>query len=122
MNIDKKTLKTLNIAQNDVIRYMTVLSRNSHISDTLRILRVFKMFALYLYMKLFFVKILKSNIICKAIFNHLLVVNHKRSLSFMKEFKLICVKLDLEIIYVIENIVDVMSDYKIKTLNVEDNT
>ena len=40
----------------------------------------------------------------------------------MKEFKLICVKWDLEIIYVIENIVDVMSDYKIKTLNVEDNT
>ena len=28
----------------------------------------------------------------------------------------------MEINYVIENIVDVMSDYKIKTLNVEDNT
>ena len=111
----------VNIAQNDIIRYMTGLSRNSHISDTLRILRVFNMFELYLYMKLVFVKNLNSNIICKALFNHLLVVNHKpRSLSFMKEFKLICVKLELEINYVIENIVDVMSDYKIKTLDIED--
>ena len=75
-------------------------------------------------MKLVFVKNLKTNIICKAIFNHSLIVNHKPRLlsSFMKEFKLICVKLELEINYVIENIVDVMSDYKIKTLNVEDNT
>ncbi len=37
MTINKKTLKTLNIAQNDLIRYMTGLSRNSHIYNTLKI-------------------------------------------------------------------------------------
>ncbi len=33
MTIKKKTLKKLNIAQNDLVRYMTGLSRNSHISE-----------------------------------------------------------------------------------------
>ena len=34
MTINKKTLKKLNIAQNDLVRYMTGLSRKSHISET----------------------------------------------------------------------------------------
>ena len=46
MSINKKTLKSLNIEQNNIeqnniFRYITSLSRNSLISDTLRILRVF---------------------------------------------------------------------------------
>jgi hypothetical protein len=40
MTINKKTLKKLNISQNDLVRYMTGLSRNSHISETLRFLNV----------------------------------------------------------------------------------
>ena len=73
-------------------------------------------------MKLIFVNKLKSNFICNSIFNHLLLVKHKpRSLSFMREFKGICIKLELEISYVIENIVSILADYKSKTLTVEDN-
>ena len=61
MNINKKTLKKLNIDQNALIRYMTGLSRNSHISNSLRILKLFNIFQLNTYMKLIFVKNLHSN-------------------------------------------------------------
>ena len=44
-----------------------------------------------------------------------------RSLNFMRDLKLIYVKLEMEINYVIENIAKVMLNYKMKTLNVEDN-
>jgi len=119
MTINKKTLKSINIEQNNIFRYITGLSRNSHISDTLRILRVFNIFELYNFMKLIFVKNLKSNFICNSIFNHLLLVNHKpRSLSFMREFKSICIKLEMETSYVIENIVNILANYKLKTLNI----
>ena len=63
MTINKKTLKKLNIAQNDLVRYMTGLSRNSHISETLKILKLFNINELYKYMKFIFVKNLKLNLI-----------------------------------------------------------
>jgi hypothetical protein len=63
MNLNKKTLKTINIGQNDIVRYITGLSRNSHISNTLKILKLFNINDLYYYMKLIFVKNLKSNYI-----------------------------------------------------------
>ena len=75
MSINKSTLKNMNIAQNDLIRYMTGLSRNSHISNTLKILKLFNIFELYTYMKLIFVKNLKSSIICKSIFDYLLIAS-----------------------------------------------
>jgi hypothetical protein len=119
MHINKKTLKKLNIDQNALIRYMTGLSRNSHISNSLRILKLFNIFDLYTYMKLIFVKNLHSNSICKYIFNYLLTQNQKpRSLSFMKEFKIICINLDLDTGYVINNIVKVLKNYKEEKLSV----
>jgi hypothetical protein len=39
----------------------------------------------------------------------------------MREFKSICIKLELENSYVIENIVNKLANYKLKTLIVEDN-
>jgi len=63
MNLNKKTLNTLNIAQNDIVRYITGLSRNSHISNTLKILKLFNIHDLYYYMKLIFIKNLKSNFV-----------------------------------------------------------
>ena len=68
MNLNKKTLNTLNIAQNDIVRYITGLSRNSHISNTLKILKLFHIHDLYYYMKLIFIKNLKSNFVCNYIF------------------------------------------------------
>ena len=94
---------------------MTGLSRNSHISNSLRILKLFNIFDLYTYMKIIFVKNLHSNSICKYIFNYLLTQNQKpRSLSFMKEFKIICINLDLDTGYVINNIVKVIKTIKKK--------
>ncbi len=37
MTINKKTLKHLNIQQNNIVRYMTGLNKNSHISSVLKI-------------------------------------------------------------------------------------
>ena len=47
----------LNISQNNIIRYMTGLSRNSHITTT----NLFNIHDLYLYMKLIFIRNLKNN-------------------------------------------------------------
>ena len=73
-------------------------------------------------MKLIFVKNLHSNSICKYIFNYLLTQNQKpRSLSFMKEFKIICINLDLDTGYVINNILKVIQNYKEEKLSVENS-
>jgi hypothetical protein len=75
-------------------------------------------------MKLIFVKNLhsNSNSICKYIFNYLLTQNQKpRSLSFMKESKIICIILDLDTGYVINNILKVLQNYKEEKLSVENS-
>ena len=51
----------MNVMQNDIIRYITGLSRNSHISKTTKILKLFNIQDLYYYMKLIFTKNLKNN-------------------------------------------------------------
>ena len=56
MTLNKKTLKTLNINQNNIIRYFTGLSRNSHITILTKILKFFNIHDLYYYMKLVFLK------------------------------------------------------------------
>ena len=82
-----------------LIRYITGLSRNSHVSETLRILKILNIFEFYSYMKLIFVKNHKSNDICKSIFEYLLLVENQKpiSLSYMKEFKSICKKLEMDV-------------------------
>ena len=123
MTINKNTLKHLNVAQNDLIRYMTGLSRNSHISNTLKILKLFNIFDLYIYMKLIFVKNLKTNFICKSIFTSLLTANYKKSsLSFIKEFKSICITLNNHESYIIENISDVIAKFKADNFYYEETT
>ena len=113
MNLNKKTLKLINIGQNDIVRYITGLSRHSHISNTLKILKLFTINDLYYYMKLIFVKNLKSNFICNYIFNFLLLSNYKNnSLSFIKEYKLLCVRLNESMIYVADNIHIMLLKYK----------
>ena len=122
MNINNKTLKSINIAQNDIIRYMTGLSRNSHISNTLKILKIFNIYELYIYMKLIFVKNLRSNKICASIFNYLLSTNFKKTtLSFIREFNTICSKLNLDSSFVINNIVSIICSYKKDTLAYDDS-
>ena len=47
MNLNKKTIQTMNLSQNCIIRYFTGLSRNSHISNVLKILKIFNIKDLY---------------------------------------------------------------------------
>ena len=60
MTINKTTLNKMNVSQNDIIRYMTGLSRNSHITKIRSILNFLSINELYIYMKLIFVKNLKN--------------------------------------------------------------
>ena len=123
MTLNKKILSNLNIRQNNIIRYMTGLSKNSHISNTRMILKILSINELYIYMKLIFVKNLKNNSICQRIFNNLLNVKHKdNTKSFIKEFKDICNILELNYTDVINNINEVTKNYKEKCLQFEVNT
>ena len=122
MNLNKKTLKTINIGQNDIVRYITGLSRNSHISNTLKILKLFNINDLYYYMKLIFVKNLKSNFICNSIFNYLLISDFKtNTLSFIKEFKILCDNLNESMFYVVDNINSMLTKFKENYRNYEKN-
>ena len=115
-NLNKKTLNYLNLNQNMIIRYMTGLSKNSHISGVTKILKLFNIHDLYFYMKLIFVKNLKNNIICQNIFNYLLSAkykNKKNTKSFIKDFKNVCLNISLDEKYVIENIKSIIKDFKI---------
>ena len=105
MSINKKTLNSMNISQNNIIRYMTELSKHSHISNTRKTLRILSIDELFVYMKLVFIKNLENNIICQRIFNHILVLNCKKnSKSFIRGFKNVCVVLQSELTDIINNI------------------
>ena len=124
MYLNKKTLKTINIGQNDIVRYITGLSRKSHISNTLKIFKLFNINDPYYYMKLIFVKNLKSNFICNYIFNTLLISNYRpKTLSFIREFKIACHKMnesEISVVYYIGNIIlRYKSDYRSYENNIE---
>ena len=112
----------MNIGQNDIVRYITGLSRHSHISNTLKILKLFTINDLYFYMKLIFVKNLKSNFICNYIFTFLLTSKYKNNtLSFIKEFKLVCNKMNETETNVIANVNSIIIKYKEDYRNYEIN-
>ncbi len=74
---------------------MTGLSRNSHNSNTRKILRILSIEELFKYMKLIFVKNLLNNKLCSDIFKLLLTTNYRNnSTSFIKNFKDICNELE----------------------------
>ena len=70
MNLNKKTIQTMNLSQNCIIRYFTGLSKNSHISNVLKILKIFNIKDLYLYMKLVFIKNLR---IIQSVYVYLII-------------------------------------------------
>ena len=49
-------MNTLNLMQNSIVRYMTGLSKHSHISIVLKALKLFSFQELYYYIKFIFVK------------------------------------------------------------------
>jgi hypothetical protein len=118
MHLNKKTINMINLSQNTIVRYMTGLSKNSHISDVLKILKIYNIHELYLYMKLIFVKNLKNNFICKKIFEYLLISNYKdksSTKSFIKDFKNVCVYVHQNEEFVINNINVVIKEFKAKS-------
>ena len=87
----------MNVNQNNIIRYMTGISKHSHISSTRKILRILNINELNDYMKLIFVKNLRNCKICYEIFNHLFGNNYKKNTkSFIKEIDNICSRMDIE--------------------------
>ena len=69
LTVNKSTINKMNVNQNSIIRYMTGLSKKSHISNTRKVLRILSINELNDYMKLIFVKNLKNSKICSEIFN-----------------------------------------------------
>ena len=123
MQINKKTLSSMNLSQNSIIRFMKGLSKNSHISNTRKILRIMNIEELYIYMKLIFIKNLKNNSICFKIFNHLLIIKYKKNTkSFIKDFKNTCNILQMDSQNVINNIRIISIQYKESCLNFEKTT
>jgi hypothetical protein len=123
MQINKKTLSSMNLSQNSIIRFMTGLSKNSHISNTRKILKIMNIEELYIYMKLIFNKNLKNNSICLKIFNHLLIIKYKKNTkSFIKDFKNACNILQMDSQNVINNIRIISIQYKDSCLNFENTT
>jgi hypothetical protein len=123
ISLNKKTLNSMNISQNNIIRYMTGLSKHSHISNTRKILKILSIDELFIYMKLVFIKNLKNNIICERIFNHLLVMKYKNnSKSFIKDFKNVCIILQKQSTDIINNIHSVLKEFKDSCLKIEETT
>ena len=123
MTLNKKTLTTLNISQNNIIRYMTGLSKNSHISTTRKILKILSIEDLYFYMKLIFIKNLNNNKICKDIFNYLMVNNKRNNtLSFIKDFNIISNRLKLNNTDIVNNINDIIKKFKEDCLMFQQDT
>jgi hypothetical protein len=123
LSVNKKTLLKMNVSQNNIIRYITGLSKNSHVSNTRRILKILSINELYSYMKLIFVKNLNNNNLCKKIFNYLLSSKYKNNTkSFIKEFMDVCKEISLDHKYVIDNINSVSIEFKNKCIEFEENT
>jgi hypothetical protein len=115
MNLNKKTINTLNLNQNTIVRYMTGLSKHSHVSIVLKALKLFSFQELYHYMKFIFVKNLKNNNICSKIFEYLQTSSYRNrpgSKSFIRAFKNACIFINQNESYVIENITSIISTFK----------
>jgi hypothetical protein len=123
LSVNKKTLNKLNVNQNNIIRYMTGLSKHSHISNTRKVLKILSINELNDYMKLIFVKNLKNNKICTEIFNHLIHNNFKKnSKSFIREIDSICNNLEINKLNLITDIQSIITKFKDDNLFVEKNT
>ncbi len=110
----------MNLSQNSIIRFMTGLSKKSHISNTRKILRIMNIEEFNIYMKLIFIKKLKNHSICLKIFNHLLIIKYKKNTkSFITDFKNACNILQINSQNVINNIRTISTQYKDSFLNFE---
>jgi hypothetical protein len=124
MFVNKKTIYSMNLQQNNIVRYMTGLSKKCHISDVLIILKLLNIDQLNTYMKLIFVKNLKNNVMCNYIFNYLLnnqLLIKSNSLSFINDIKRICILLNLDINNIQNNIISILNNYKKKIFDYEEN-
>ena len=95
--INKSARDEINVKQNNLIRQILGMKKFSHISKTLKALKVFQIEHLYMYYKLIFINNIKSNEICKIILNTIInesdtntnIKNDKKSKSFKNDCKLL---------------------------------
>ena len=106
--LDIKTLKTLNIYQNNLIRQMLKLKYNCHMSNILKVLKVFKIDQLYIFSKLSFISTIKFNTLANKIFNSIcgnIIHNHPSSpVSFETDVKRILQHFDTNLHYLLSNV------------------
>jgi hypothetical protein len=122
LTVNKSTINKMNVNQNSIIRYMTGLSKKSHISNTRKVLRILSINELNDYMKLIFVKNLKNSKICSEIFNHLINNNYKKNTkSFIKEVDSICSRLEIDKFNLTKDIQYIINNFKEKHLFVDKN-
>ena len=99
MFINSKTIKSLNLIQNSIVRYMTGLAKNSHISDILIFLKLLNINQLNMYMKIIFLKNIKHSVTCLYILNFLIKKPPKKSsLSFFNSAKHIASQLGTNVL------------------------
>ena len=111
----------MNVNQNNIIRYMTGISK--HISNTRKILRILSINELTDYLKLIVVKNLRNSKICYEIFNHLNGNNYKKNKkSFINEIDNICSRMDIDKFNLMEDIQNIINNFKDKCLIIDKNT
>lgn len=102
----KKTRDYLNIAQNDLIRNFIGIGKYSHMTNLLKCLKIFNFENLYIFSKLTFLNMLKSNSLCVNIINHLIKVKYlynSRSKSFLKDLELLIDHFKTNFDYLLKN-------------------
>ena len=115
MHINQTTLNILDSYQNILIKYMLGISKYAHVTDVIRVLRLFRINELYFFSKLSFIKNLKKNYMCTHIFNNLIInIGHygKNSKSFIRDINTISLSCGSNIIYIYDNIETVIFNYK----------
>jgi hypothetical protein len=120
MSLNKATVTKININQNIMIKSMLGISKYCHTSELLRVLKLYDINCLIVFLKLSFIRNLKNNILTYKIFSFLFtninLVNLK-SKSFIIDYKNICSLLNLDHNYLINNINDVYLNYKKEYFN-----
>ena len=99
MSISKKTINTLNVMQNSLIRYMLQLNKSSHMGNINKILKIMNIKHLYYKLKMNFVKQLESHQLCNNIYKHLKmdVPTRNKTSSYIRDVKEISNDLNINI-------------------------
>ena len=116
LTLDNKTIKTLNVNQNNLVRQMFNLRSNCHMSGILKTLRLFKMDQLYLFTKMSFISSIEFNPLASNIFQYIcsFISNNTQvsQLSFANDLKRLMNFTNLNLDSLLNNIGQLKLDLK----------